>query len=47
VKPKLIEGKDGVFDVVVDGQLVFSKHRVGRFPDTGEVEAAIRALQSR
>lgn len=35
--PRLIKGKDGVFDVMVDGELVFSKHRVGRFPEPGEV----------
>jgi len=34
---KLIRGSGGVFDVTVDGKLVFSKHTVGRFPDPGEV----------
>ncbi len=33
----LIAGGGGVFDVVVDGRLVFSKHETGRFPDAGEV----------
>lgn len=42
VKPRLIQGSGGVFDVVVDGRLVFSKHRVGRFPEPGEVLAVIR-----
>ena len=40
--PTLVEGDGGVFDVVVDGELLFSKHRVGRFPEPGEVLAAIR-----
>jgi hypothetical protein len=31
---------------MVDGQLTFSKHRVGRFPDPGEVEALIRKTRS-
>jgi selT/selW/selH-like putative selenoprotein len=44
---ELIRGKDGVFDVRVDGTLVFSKHQVHRFPDPGEVERAIAALQSK
>jgi hypothetical protein len=35
-----------VFDVRVDGQLVFSKHDLGRFPEDGEVEAAIRARRA-
>jgi predicted Rdx family selenoprotein len=38
----LIKGGGGIFDVVVEGDLLFSKHRVGRFPDPGEVEKAIR-----
>jgi selT/selW/selH-like putative selenoprotein len=32
IKPDLIEGKGGVFEVEVDGKLVFSKKREGRFP---------------
>ena len=39
---ELIEGKDGVFEVTVDGDLVFSKRALGRFPDDGEVVEAIR-----
>ncbi len=34
-------GTAGQFDVVVDGQLIFSKHKEGRFPDHEEV---LRAL---
>jgi hypothetical protein len=30
----------------VDGRLIFSKHERGRFPDSGEVEAAIRKLRA-
>jgi selT/selW/selH-like putative selenoprotein len=30
------EGK-GIFDVVVDGKLVYSKYETGRFPEAGEV----------
>jgi selenoprotein W-related protein len=40
----LIKGKDGVFEVEVDGKLVFSKRQVGRFPDEGEVAKVIKAL---
>ena len=47
VEAELIHGTGGVFDVRVDGELVFSKHDVGRFPDDGEVEAEIRALLDR
>ena len=41
VEAELIRGKGGVFDVQVDGKLVFSKHEMGRFPEPGEVERAI------
>jgi len=34
---KLIKGSGGVFDVVVDGSKIFSKHEAGRFPEPGEV----------
>ena len=37
VDTKLIEGSGGVFDVTVDGELVYSKHQTGRFPNPGEV----------
>jgi selenoprotein W-related protein len=33
----LIPGHKGVFDVVVDGRLVYSKHKSGRFPEHSEV----------
>jgi selenoprotein W-related protein len=46
VEAELIRGTNGVFDVVVDDQLIFSKHDSGRFPDDGEVEARIRRLAS-
>ncbi len=37
VETKLIEGGGGVFDVKVDGQLIYSKHETGRFPDDAEI----------
>lgn len=39
---ELIKGKDGVFEVTADGDLVFSKKSLGRFPDPGEVAKALR-----
>ncbi len=30
-------GGHGQFDVVVDGDAVFSKQRLGRFPEPGEI----------
>jgi selT/selW/selH-like putative selenoprotein len=40
----LIEGKDGVFEVEVNGTPVYSKRTTGRFPEPGEVSQAIKAL---
>ena len=34
------EGK-GIFDVEIDGKLIFSKFQSGRFPDTGEIPGLI------
>jgi selT/selW/selH-like putative selenoprotein len=31
----------GVFEVTFDGEVVFSKKATGRFPDPGELAAAI------
>jgi selT/selW/selH-like putative selenoprotein len=37
-----VKGGDGVFDVVADGVLIFSKHREGRFPEASEIVRALR-----
>ena len=41
VEPELVRGDHGVFDVEVDGTLVFSKHQAGRFPDPDEILAKL------
>lgn len=33
----LIAGSGGVYEITVDGTLLFSKKKLGRFPDEGEV----------
>jgi selenoprotein W-related protein len=33
----LTTGEKGVFDVTVDGELLYSKHETGRHADSGEV----------
>lgn len=42
MEARLIAGNNGVFDVTVDGRLVYSKYQTGRFPDPGEVLRAVR-----
>jgi selT/selW/selH-like putative selenoprotein len=44
VQSKLTIGKPGQFDVVVDGQLIFSKQNVGRFPEHQEVLDAMSRI---
>jgi selT/selW/selH-like putative selenoprotein len=42
IEPQLVKGDNGVFDVVVEGRLVFSKFEAGRFPEDEEVLEALR-----
>ncbi len=44
---ELIPSTGGVFDVTVNGELVFSKQEVGRHAEPGEVRAGIlKALEA-
>jgi len=36
-KSQLIKGSGGIFDVKVDGELIYSKHETGRFPTNDEI----------
>ena len=42
VEAQMIEGSGGIFDVTVDGKLVYSKYETGRFPVPGEVLRLVR-----
>jgi len=37
----LTPGGGGIFDVTVDGKLIFSKKKAGRFPDVQEILGAL------
>ena len=37
VEAKLIAGGGGIFEVKLDGKVIFDKYSVGRFPDHQEV----------
>jgi selT/selW/selH-like putative selenoprotein len=41
---RLVTGSRGVFDVRVDGELVFSKHALGRHAKPGELLDILKAL---
>lgn len=43
VEAKLVPGGNGIFDVIVNGKLVFSKFTTGRFPERGEVLRELNA----
>jgi predicted Rdx family selenoprotein len=40
---RLVTGSKGVFDVVVDGDVLYSKHAIGRHAEPGEVLELFRA----
>jgi selT/selW/selH-like putative selenoprotein len=46
VKAKLVKGRNGVFDVAVDGKRIFSKREAGRFPEHAEVLTKISEIAS-
>jgi selT/selW/selH-like putative selenoprotein len=41
VDAKATSGGKGQFDVVRDGEVVFSKHETGRFPEEDEVASLV------
>ncbi|PIE58214.1 MAG: hypothetical protein CSA33_04725 [Desulfobulbus propionicus] len=41
--PKLIPGSQGVFEVMVDGELVYSKFKTGSFPDEDQLTSLLAA----
>ena len=42
VNSELLSGGKGDFEVVVDGKTVFSKKKLSRFPNPGEVTETLR-----
>jgi predicted Rdx family selenoprotein len=41
-KAKLIQGANGIFDVIVDGKRVFSRAETRRFPEPGEIAGKLK-----
>lgn len=44
VEPKLIKGGKGIFDVKVDGKLVYSKYKTNTFPPAGEIARLLKGV---
>ena len=42
VEAKLVPQRNGIFDVIVDDKLVFSKLEAGRFPNPGEISSKLK-----
>ncbi|MDP7335051.1 MAG: Rdx family protein [SAR324 cluster bacterium] len=42
VSVDLIKGSNGIFDVEIDGKIVYSKSKTGRFPNRGELSSFIK-----
>ena len=42
MRPELVKGRGGVFEVTLGDELVFSKRELRRFPGPGEVEGELR-----
>lgn len=47
IKPSLIKSGGGIFDVTVDGKLIFSKKLEGRFPEQDEIIDKIQSIINR
>jgi selenoprotein W-related protein len=41
---EIVPGSGGIFDVHVDGRLVFTKSMIGRYPDPDDVLPLLRPL---
>ena len=42
VDAELVPGSNGIMDITVDGVMVFSKFKVGRFPEPDELTRLIQ-----
>jgi selenoprotein W-related protein len=43
IETELIKGGGGVYEVMLDGRLIFSKQKTGRFPESEEIFQLIRS----
>ncbi len=46
VSATLVEGRGGIFDVHLDGELIYSKHETGQFPEHDEILAKLAVQET-
>lgn len=46
VESTLIPGSGGIFDVAIDGAVIYSKHQTGQYPDPDELISAIQCRRN-
>lgn len=46
VESELIPSSGGVFEITLDGKLVYSKQKTGRFPDKKDIEEIMASIES-
>jgi len=39
---ELVAGSGGIYEITVDGKMIFSKSQIRRFPEPGEIVALIK-----
>ncbi|MBU1340351.1 MAG: Rdx family protein [Proteobacteria bacterium] len=42
ISPELVPGSKGIYDIIVDQKIIFSKHQAKRFPDNDEIIELIK-----
>ncbi|MCX5716729.1 MAG: Rdx family protein [Nitrospirae bacterium] len=45
INSALFKGSNGIFDVNVDGKIIYSKYQTGKFPEENELIALIKNLK--
>ncbi|UCE65439.1 MAG: Rdx family protein [Candidatus Zixiibacteriota bacterium] len=46
IKSELVASDGGAFEVIIDGEKIFSKLQSGRFPEHGEILGAIENMKA-
>ena len=46
VESELIPSSGGVFEITLDGKLVYSKQKTGRFPDKKDIEEIMASIET-